>query len=482
MSITGKSWFIIAIALLAFGGSPLTAQETKSIHAPVPLPGVDPEMHTPEYWIALQEDADEIIMTPAEIAAFNEMVRTKNFEPRDYYGKPDPLWGLLTNITSPNLFINPILPLEQPDTLPGDTLRVLLRYNIERLYNPPALWGSRDFFDGRNVAYDKTMKDELADKMNVDAIPDKITRRFGIVVNHISARYYPTAVPGNSNTTSAVDRFQAGAICVGTPVTVLHESRDGDFLFAETPYSRAWLSAKDVAIADRETVRKIANDKNILMAAGNKVAIYGDPSFKNFARYFYFSSTLPLVKRDSRGYVVKMPYRKSDGSLGIGDGYVKPDADVHVGYFPYTKRNVITHIFKLLGQPYGWEDRDNKRDCCGTMLVLLRCFGITTGRLPGHILSASEHVYYINPNLSAEQKTAEVAKLEPVITMAGNDGHIVLLLGKARNGKLYFMHQCGWGYNNDDGDHCWVNRVTINATDFKLYNINAPNVYTTFRK
>ena len=66
--------------------------------------------------------------------------------------------------------------------------------------------------------------------------------------------------------------------------------------------------------------------------------------------------------------------------------------------------------------------------------------------------------------------------------MAGNDGHIVLFLGKGRNGKLYYMHQCGWGYENENGEHCWVNRVTINATDHKLYSINSPNVWTTFRK
>ena len=87
----------------------------------------------------------------------------------------------------------------------------------------------------------------------------------------------------------------------------------------------------------------------------------------------------------------------------------------------------------------------------------------------------------VNPILSTEENMAEAAKLESVITMAGNSGHIVLYLGKAHNGMLYFMHQCGWGYTDENGDRLFVNRTTINAADHKLYHINQPNVYTTFR-
>jgi hypothetical protein len=82
--------------------------------------------------------------------------------------------------------------------------------------------------------------------------------------------------------------------------------------------------------------------------------------------------------------------------------------------------------------------------------------------------------------MNAEEKTKAVEQLEPVVTMAGNAGHIVLLLGKAKNGKLYFMHQAGWGYD-EDKQHYIVNRVSINAADFKWYAIGAPNVFTTFR-
>ena len=305
------------ILFLIVSTSPSWPQDSKPKHAPNTLPGVEPEMLTPEYWTALHDNPDEVIMTPAEIERLNEKVRNKRVVFEDYYGKPDPLEKWFVTWMNKGLVMNPLLPLDLPGTIPGDSIRVRLKTNI---------------------------------------------------------------------------------------------------------------------------------------------------------------------KHDSTGYVVKMPFRRPDGSLGIANGYIKPDADVHPGYFPYTRRNVLTQIFKLLNQPYGFEDQDDKRDCCGTMLVLLKCFGITTGRVPQFILNAADHKLYMNPSLSTEEKMEELAKLEPVITMAGNSGHIVLYLGEAKNGMQYFMHQAGWGYKDENGDHLIVNRTTINAVTHKWYSINSPNVFTTFMK
>jgi hypothetical protein len=277
-----------------------------------------------------------------------------------------------------------------------------------------------------------------------------------------------------------MDLFQAMSMRVGKPVAILHESVNGDFYYVETPFQRGWIAAENVALGTREEVRKLAADKNFLMAAAHRVPVYGDPGFKNFARYLYYASTMPLLRKDAKVYVVRMPYRKPDSSIGIASGYIRPDADVHVGWLPYTKKNVIVQIFKLLNQPYGWLDQDNKRACSGTMHALLQCFGIEVGALPSFILFASDHMVYYDPKMSVEEKTKAVENLEPVITMAGNAGHIVLLLGKAKNGKLFFMHQAGWGYE-ENGQQYIVNRTSLNPADFKWYHISSPSVFTTMR-
>ena len=454
---------IIAVMLLIVSTAPSLAQDEKPkpLNAPNALPGVEPEMLTPEYWIGLHDDADDVIMTPRQIERFNEKMRNNTLTTSSYEG------GLT----------NPILPIVFHAQLPGDSLRVWFKKDMDELFTPEPLYGSSDFYDGRNVIYDDGMKRDLADKMNVDTVPDTVTRRFGIVINHSSVRHYPTHVPGYTNPTWEMDRFQLTDICLGHPVSILHESRDGDFLYVESSIALGWIAARDIAIADRETVRGLTDDTNFLMAASDKVPVYGEPSFGSFARYFYFSATLPLIESTGRGYVVKMPSRAPDGSLVIARGYIKPDADVHVGHIPYTKRNVLTQIFKLLNTPYGYNGQNNKRDCSGMLRVVLRCFGITTGR---YIWSEPGNRTRIDPELSTEEKLAKVAEIEPVITVAEGSYHFVLYLGKGHNGDLYFMHQGGWGYDVGD-QHYNVNRVSINNVKHSWYHIDSPYFYWTVK-
>ena len=468
-----KKFFLIVMFIFAVSAA--GAQNDKPKHAPNALPGVEPEMLSPDYWISLQNNADEVIMTPEEIEAFNEKNRKRTVEFRDYYGKTDPLERNFELTLTKGPVMNLLKPLELPERLAGDSLRARLEKNIEWLY-------SRDFYDSRNAIYSDAMRQEIVDAMNQDSIPDEIIRRYGIVVKRADVRHYPTAVPGYSETKWELDMFQATALYLGNPVAVIHRSLDGSFLYIESPISRGWVEADKIAFEKKEEIRKITGTKNFLMAAGDRVPIYSDPSFTDFLQYFYLSAALPHAAKNESLYIVNLPYRKPDGKLGITEAYVKPDADVHIGYLPYTRRNMLIQFFKLLNQPYGWADQQNKRDCSGSQRMLLRCFGIKTGRNPSFILSSSDHRYYINPDLSTEEKKAEIAKLDPVITLAGNSGHIVLYLGKADNGKQYFMHQAGWGYDDENGDHYIVNRVSINSFDHVWYNVHRPNVFTTFKK
>ena len=94
---------------------------------------------------------------------------------------------------------------------------------------------------------------------------------------------------------------------------------------------------------------------------------------------------------------------------------------------------------------------------------------------------ASNHRIIFDSSLSITEKTAKVSEIEPIITTASGPGHIVLYLGKARNGMLYFMHQGGWGYKDDNGNNLIVNRVSINAANHSWYSIDKPNVFTTMK-
>ena len=450
------------------------AQDAKPRHAPNTLPGVEPEMLSPDYWIARMDDPDDIVMTPNEIATFNERVRTKSVSFDEKFGKLHPLERGFADAVNKGLIMNPLRPLMLPATLPGDTLRTWLEYNVDYLH-------SRDFYDDRNVIFNDDMRAEIVEKMNIGSVPDVIRREYGIIVRHTNVRYFPSARPGYSDTKWELDHFQATGNLIGEPVTVIHRSIDGDFVYIESPIARGWVDATTVAVDQKADIQSLVEDKNFVMATCDKVPVYADPACRRFSRYLYYAATMPLIRKDSIGYVVRMAYAEPDGSLGVTNGYIKPDADVSVGFLPYTKRNVITQLFKLLNKPYGWGDQDNKRSCAGTMRVLFRCFGFRTGRHPSYLLSSSDRQTFIDPEWSTEKKTEVVSKIEPFVTIAGSPGHVVLYIGKGHTGKLYYMHQAGWGYEDDNGEHLFVNRTTINAADHRFYNIGSALVYTTFR-
>ena len=464
---TGLAIFVITL------GAPSEAQRPQpDTHATFDMLGVEEEMLTPDYWIALHPDADTVVMTPEDIAAFNERLSRKRPDLSERYGKRNPLESNFDLTESRGSVMNPLVPLGMPDSAPGGSLQTRLQSNVDYLF-------SRDFFDGRNVTWTERMKQALVSEMNIDSVPDKVTRRFGVVVNRTDARYYPTDVPGYSDTKWELDYFQATSITNGTPVAVLHTSADGGFYYVEDPQGRHWIDSRDIAVASREDIRTLT-ERTFLMSIGDKVPVRTGSANGAFSRYLHCSGRLPLVGNTAGGYEVLLPIRETDGSLGTRAGFVAAGEPVHVGLLPYTKRSIITVMFNLLGTPYGWMDQDGKRSCSGTMYVLLRCFGFETGRGPSFILSSPEYVTYIDPRLSTEEKMAEVAKLDPVITMAGTSGHIVLYLGRAKNGKLYFMHQGGWGIDVD-GRHYSVNRVALNSLDNDWYKVDSAGVFATFK-
>jgi hypothetical protein len=134
--------------------------------------------------VALQNDANAVIMSPADIEQFNVNVRKKQVVFSDYYGKEDPLRENYFTSSANGLVMNLLQPLELPDSVPGDSVKVRLVKNAELLTNPVPLYGSTDFYDDRNSIYDARMKDDIIRKMNMDGIPSVIKRRFGIIVNH----------------------------------------------------------------------------------------------------------------------------------------------------------------------------------------------------------------------------------------------------------------------------------------------------------
>jgi len=157
--------------------------------------------------------------------------------------------------------------------------------------------------------------------------------------------------------------------------------------------------------------------------------------------------------------------------MEIVDGWVKPDANVSVGFQPFTQRNMIQTLFSLLYRPYSWNDANHEWNCCGYIRVVLRTFGIKTGSWPAFQMHYSDHTVVFPSDTPKEEKYKYLEGCDPGVTLVGGDGHMNVFLGIVDR-RHYVIHMGGYDYTTGDGTVMMFRRVNVNETELEgSYNI-----------
>jgi hypothetical protein len=424
--------------------------------APNIAPNTTEEMQNPEFWISQIDNPDKEILTPAQIKYLNGKNRGKSFETTDINGDPYSIKGIVDgkDVIGVQFLVEDPLKLT---TFSGDSLRA--RLDRKRDY-----FEKRTFFDRRLLKFDTVMKNELLDMTDYDSIPDKISPRHGILVSNTQNRVMPTNLPGWGSASGWTDQFQSTAVDFGTPVAILHASKNKDWYYVRSEISFGWVPAENVAIGTVAAIDKAVSADNFIVAVTHKVPVFGDKECATLSAELFMGARLKLVRNSAEGYEVMVPHRDSDGTLKMARGWVKSDAGVNVGYQKFTQRNIINTMFSLLYRPYGWADMCDERDCCGTTRVVYKTFGINMPRWTTHQLHSANRVHAFQPKTSSEIKYGILDKCEPAITLIGHTGHIIMYLGKV-NGSHYVIHQNGYSYKAEDGTKMDVRRVYVNDTE-----------------
>jgi len=425
--------------------------------APEVVPPATEEMQHPEFWISrIKGNPDRVIMTPANIMQLNRKNRTRSRETTDINGNP----YSFQNVVDRKDVIGVQFYLENPlaiRSFPGDSLRA-------RLTRSRDYFDKRTFFDIRREKYSENQKNELFEMTNADEIPDIIIPRCGILTAHTLNRVLPTNLPAYGGASGWNDMLQSTALDYGSPVAILHTSQDKDWYYVRSEIAFGWIPATHVAEGNVGEIEKIANAQDFIVATCHKVPVYGDNDFKTFLADLYMGERLPLRKRSINSYEITVPFREADGSLKPVTGWVKPDADVSVGFQPFTQRNIINTVFSLLYRPYGWASSYNERDCCGMMRTVYRTFGLFMPRWTTHQLHSTDHVYAFPRETPREKKYEILDTCEPAVTLIGHSSHIIMYLGKS-DGIHYVIHQSGYSYRTEDGTELSIKLVNINYTE-----------------
>ncbi|GAB3036391.1 NlpC/P60 family protein [Bowmanella dokdonensis] len=406
------------------------------VHATGPYPsdviGVQEQQLSADYWISRTSDAHQILLDRSQIQTLNE----KTFE-------------------------------QQPELIrlvdiPGQLTSTQLRERIEQVSSIPS--GDRFYADGRKLT--KADYQKYVQNMNLDGVKKLNPVRFALVTQRTNMRRFPSADKTyNEAMDLDIDRFIETGLFPGDALAVYHESLDGQWVLARAYHYLAWLPKADIAIGDREAVLHYGKKAPFAVVTGAKVFTNFNPEVAQLSeKQLDMGVRLPLwsnaaVKHDLYGqnpyasHVVELPYREEDGSLSFKPALISKNQDVHLGYLPYTRANIIKQGFKFLGERYGWGHDYNARDCTGFVSEIYRTFGILMPRNSGQQGKGSYgQNRRFDANSSEEDKLSALRQLD-VGDLIYFPGHVVMYLGDEQ-GEPYVIHDVhGMAYQDAQGNY-----------------------------
>ena len=417
--------FLLAALLACWFDLSFAASHFISLkHAP------EERMLDPNFWIGQSRHPDTILLTSSDIDRLNEEIRTT--------------------------FQAGVLLLDETVLRSGQTLRwkLLREYDslIDRLSVGP---------HNRGKGFRKSLLQNLA----LERISDEIPVRYGIVTRFCDQRLLPTTVAAIADPESQdIDLVQNSALDIGTPVRILHESRDGRWLYVHCDISSGWIKGESVASCDREAVNRFLKpDTPVVFLQPKSPILVTHSANSNPSGRLRMGAYLPFAGDCSGPSIsVWVPRRTTDGNLKMCKGWVS-DNDVRIGFLPLTPRNITTQAFRMLGAPYGWGGKGHAQDCSRLIQEIFATMGLMLPRNSGDQAKVLETIASFGQEAGCWDRMERIRlSAEPGESLLYMKGHIMLYLGEMGT-SVYVLHAThGYRKPHPDGERfVRLNRVVV---------------------
>jgi len=392
------------------------------------------ELKSPGFWTSLHPFADEKILDAEEALRLNEHIRTKMKLTKD-----------VSKIRK---------------TVSGEKLAKTLKSSLDSLGS-----GARHL-----KTYGTADKDFLSDmgkNMRAGAIPETVKVKFALINSYADQRVLPTRemLPGNREDPD-FDDLQNSSLDLGTPVAVLHESRDGKWLYTWGPSSDGWVEKEKVSFLDRGKLKTYVNSPGFVVVTGAKADIFLDPAMTVYHDYVRMGSRFPAKPGPGAVVEISIPDRKANSGDRISKAYISRES-VSFGYLAYTPRNVIHQAFRLNNAPYSWGSANGEQDCSGFIQQVFASFGILLPRNSSAQAEIGTLLGKFGKQTEDREKLLVLSeKAAGGVTLVYMNGHIMLFLGM-HEGKPYIIHDA-WSYRSRGrfGDEQRViGRVVVTGLD-----------------
>jgi hypothetical protein len=424
-----KKIFSYALIFILLGITGCQRKEKLENSAPAVLPRTERMMKSPGFWIARLPAADDILLDAEGIFRFNET---------------------LVNELKLTKDLTKLGPVCSGEELKGELLDALktIQKSVRFDKNGFRVRGS----------YFKRQKNN----MGLAAIAPRVTVRYGFIFRYADQRILPTddiltAEPGDIE----FDELQNSSLDIATPVAVVHESKDGAWVYAHTASSSGWVKKSCVVFCAKEEFKKFIETKPFARVINAKADIYFDPQLRTYYDYVRMGALFPVTTIDQNVAQVVIPFPGVKGTFTERLAYLKRE-DVSLGDLVYTPRTIIRQAYKLLNAPYGWGGMGGEQDCSSFIQEVFATVGINLPR------NSSEQGKIGHSLGEFKSKTADAQKYNVLANALGGatiiqlKGHVLLYLG-TYNGQPYAIHEThGFGQKIGWFSHGRIlNRVVV---------------------
>lgn len=360
------------------------------------------EMQTAQYWIDKTEGASDVLLGVEEIQGFNEKWLAQ--------------WG--EDLTFGYYDVQAV-----PEKVEGEWLKSRICYmdfkNMERYHK------------GERVTAAKW--EAYLQNANLDGISTEQEISYAVINTYAAALDLPTNdILTDSGMNEAFNTLQQTCLKINEPVTILHESADGEWVYAVANEFIGWVRKEHCAFFKTRQEWLDYQEQTDFVIVTKDIDDNGDGQKFLMGTKLYLDGT---AQEESGERTILLPQADAKGQLVNGKTVISAE-NVSDGYLPYTRENVLILAFQELGEPYGWGGANAERDCSSYLKDIYACFGFKlprNSRLQQSMAEAAKNIAELS-----EDKKKERVESASAGDLMGISGHVMLYLGKD-NGKYYVI-------------------------------------------
>ncbi|MBJ6724061.1 NlpC/P60 family N-terminal domain-containing protein [Geomesophilobacter sediminis] len=275
---------------------------------------------------------------------------------------------------------------------------------------------------------------ELIDSCNLGSFPSRSDLAIAVAPGHL--RGLPTSLPlFDSRDGFPFDMLEYPQLKLNEPLRVVHATRDGVWLFVETPYSNGWIQARDVALVDHgfaDTWMK----QPLAVLVHDQVPITDGYQLRFHAK---LGTLFPVVQESPDSIQVTV--------AGAGDEAKARSAVVTLARkdarsFPveFTAETVAAVGNQMMGEPYGWGEMYGLRDCSALLRDFFLPFGIWLPRTSSDQIASFPKTVPLAGRTPEEKRQIIRRDGKPFLSILHKTGHIMLYVGTDSKGRDLVLH------------------------------------------